>query len=55
MKKEIKFTKRQLELIAYACELAVDGIKYKDQLALEAIVVKLVKAGVKRDYTIDNS
>ncbi len=49
----IKFTERQLELILYACELTIDGRKYKDRVVLEAIITKLIKSGVRQDYTID--
>ena len=50
----IRFTKRQLELIYYACELSQDGRNYKDQVGLSAIVEKLSKAGVINDTTINN-
>tara|TARA_R100001244_G_scaffold127990_1_gene98813 strand:+ start:543 stop:722 length:180 start_codon:yes stop_codon:yes gene_type:complete len=53
--KTTTFTKRQLELILYASELAIDGRNYKDANGLESIVVKLRKAGVRNDTRIDNS
>ena len=43
---EIKFTKRQLELIQYACELSQDGRRVKDAKGMRAIVIKLYKLGI---------
>ena len=43
---EVKFTKRQLELIQYACEVSQDGRRVKDAEGMKAIVIKLYKLGI---------
>ncbi len=52
----LKFTHRQLELIMYACELAIDGRKTKDQNTLSSIQNKIDKLNIDNFSTlgIDN-